>query len=321
MKLAGLVALPILIMACQKEEKGVLKPESSIFNADDLKVPSGVDTISEQEISETLNYVGSLRAGSGAALVEDSSCLQQRINALPIKADKANVSVVAEFDAKDCFAPDAMGSLTLESLPVRFVVWLGCDNKDLEALDGKMFGAVSDEVAIKCSTTGAKQGLTNLEFKLVASGTMEDDDGNPVSIRYTDRTVSAQQTADGQPCELSMEGDSWLYKNECVDVNKYEVTQFEADGRSVPKALTGDYVRLEYIDIQQSTDQTIPWFEGGHFNLTLDNWTGTVAYTGGNVAPNWTMSNGTTEMSGTLSIGGATQLIEKECGGRWIACI
>jgi hypothetical protein len=87
-------------------------------------------------------------------------------------------------------------------------------------------------------------------------------------------------------------GESWLWANGCVTISKQEVTQMNIGGKPVPEEMTADFLRLNYQNIMESKDSDAPFYESGTFEMTLNNWSSSVNYTG----------PGDEEKSGTLGL-------------------
>jgi hypothetical protein len=73
-------------------------------------------------------------------------------------------------------------------------------------------------------------------------------------------------------------------------------------GKPVPEAMTADYLRLNYVDIMESKDTNAAFYESGRYDITLNNWSGSVTYTGPKEAPSWTLKNTDEEKCGTLGL-------------------
>ena len=292
----------------KKKEEGKIKPEFSLFSEQDL-TPGALNSIPQDEVAAALAGYPALQSNSGSYGLADSAsdCLSNTINALPVTAEKSNVKLFAEIDVKDCFA-DADSGLTIEPIPLRFLVWQGCKNDDLEKLDGKTIAEVSEEANIGCSSEGSQQFIMNLDFKIIAKGeVVKGDVSFPVAYEY--RSLSAQQTADGSACTAAMDGDNWVWEDSCFHVSKQGVTQFDVGGKTIDDALVGDFLKLSYAGIAESSSSTASWYVGGRFDVILNDWTGTVTYSGADTPPAYSLVRGETTEDGSLSLAKASLLI------------
>lgn len=301
MKFVSFIALPLLFLGCKPEEKSKFTPVTSLFTANDLE-PGTVNIISADEIGEAMAMQSKLWANSSAtALMDSASCMSAKLDSLPLKADKANLSLVAVLDASECFDSAELG-LNVTSAPIRFALWMGCQNEDLEDLNGKAFGDLGDGAALKCAEESEQQTIINMEFKIVANGLVKTESGTETEVDYTYRSITATQTTEGGPCSLTSVGDSWLWANGCVTISKQDVTQMNVGGKPVPEEMTADFLLLNYQNIMESKDSNAPFYESGTFDMTLNNWSGSVTYTGPGTAPSWIMKNADEEKSGTLGL-------------------
>lgn len=296
MKLVVALALCFLAAGCAKEkEEPKVSAPSSLFEAADLQAGSPFQ-LTAAEIANEVSYATANLApdsDDSTSLTETEndpgeSCAEKKSDALAYSADKANAVIDATIDLKDCGMLDSQAgaTLTYSVAEAKLLQWFGCKNDDIEDLDGVTIAASQDKDLsfAYCKSEEDVQAMSNLIIDLQGEG--KDDDGNTVSAKI--KLIQAFQTIDGDPCVATYLDGNWTWSDGCLAVQRIIFNEGEL------------FVSATYNGIVESHDPH-PWFEGGFVDLKVNNWTGKVTYAGGNTAPTWEMTDGSTTKSGTVS--------------------
>jgi len=125
-------------------------------------------------------------------------------------------------------------------------------------------------------------------------------DAEENQISYFERSVLLLGDENLRPCEESLVEGVWNMQNDCQYVkrtarsNHYINAAFQKSSE--------DYIKLNVTSpLQYLDDSSATWFESGVFAVTLNNWTGTVAYNSDQIAPTYTMSNSIQALSDELT--------------------
>jgi hypothetical protein len=167
---------------------------------------------------------------------------------------------------------------------------------------------MSEEANIGCSSKGSQNFIFNLDFKIIAKGEIiKDDTSFPVAYEY--RSLSTLQSADGSACAATVDGDNWLWDDACFQVVKQGVSKFEVNGKAVEDALVGDYLKLSYVGITESSNSAASWYVSGRFDVILNDWTGAVTYNGSDVPPAYSLTRREITENGLLSLNDSSRAV------------
>jgi hypothetical protein len=213
--------------------------------------------------------------------------------------NKETVSFDASVDLAQCLknqagSGDSSDVASKIEANVRFLINITCPGVDLSEFSGKTINALGDEdpssglpsvLESKCGLLPAVKVFSNALFEVKFPGLFD------VSSKI------GMFNKDGGACELT-KVDGGYNKNSCLN-GTYEIAKkTEADGQQIEEK---NLVLLEAVNVVDSTDPTAVWFNGGKLNVTVNNFTGTLSYSGAAIAPTYTLASGSDSVTGQLS--------------------
>jgi hypothetical protein len=169
-----------------------------------------------------------------------------------------------------------------------------CPGVDLSEFSGKMMKELGAEetnsglpaaLESKCGSLPAVKVFGNATFVVKFPGVL--DVSTKIGIF----------NKEGGACELT-KVDGGLKLSSCLYATYEVAKKTEGDGQQKEEK---NLVLLEAVNVVDSTDPTAVWFNGGKLNVTVNNFTGALSYSGTAIAPTYTLASGSDSITGQLS--------------------
>jgi hypothetical protein len=329
-------ALALGLGACGKKEESEAKIEVAEvgFLASSDLTPSGtVNDMDADRAQMELEYSGDfyLNESDSAALTQGGDCIKALIDALVAEAGENSLKVEADIDMSDCFKTmmgtgDDGPKMTWETVTASMQIGmgLGCDGGDFSDYDGKTLGELTeDDGSIEgiCADGEARTFLLNMAMVSAATATFTME-GQEHKFEMEMRNYDAEATADVGPCEDTRDGSTWTFGT-CLSVSRSVDVKQLVDGeqRNGATANVEDYSKIVRVGVTGADDKTTRYYASGSFDVTINNWNGTVTNVDGATAPTYKLSNGDETITGTVgedsSDSGATLLARKRAMTRF----
>lgn len=211
-----------------------------------------------------------------------SSCIDENIHKIST-ANKSTLSVVGTVDATECLKAATDGeSSPFSKLSMQVAVNLTCDGADFSALNGKSFSEIDiDSVGDEKCGTNVRKAFTNVKFELGIG----------------EKTLFVKQAAftkDGGACQSSKQDGKELL-TECI------FAEYSNFASIFSETEVNELVVLTANNIVDAGGTNTPWYESGKFDVTVNNFTGSLTYKGATTAPEYSLTDGAETKSGTLS--------------------
>jgi len=198
-------------------------------------------------------------------------------------ANKSTLSVVGTVDATACLKAATDGeSSPFTKLSMQVAVNLTCDGADFSALNGKSFSEIDiDSVGDEKCGTNVRKAFSNVKFEL----------GIGEKTLFVKR---AAFTKDGGACQTSKQ-DGKEFLSECI------FAEYSNFASILSETEVNELVVLTANNIVDAGGTNTPWYESGKFDVTVNNFTGSLTYKGATTAPEYSLTDGAETKSGTLS--------------------
>lgn len=296
---AFIVILCLPLLACQEEEEEeeteYLTTLSEPFaTSTDLSAPSDVSTVSEYLAPEQLATESNIynNAPSLVLAAEDpDACVEERMGALKFSVDGDTLSTGGVIDMADCV--DGTDGISVSSFSISVYLALTCAGGDFSDYDGQsLFASTDDE-----DDFFAEEPCDGLTSSLILNMEMaiEMSDGEST---LTSNSFDFLGTDSLGACTETLSGTTFTLANDCVSVSS---SSSSFDGQT-----TSNFARLAYTGITGEGDGSATWFSAGTIAFVLNNWTGTLTFTGSETAPTYEMTDGTSTLSGSLTASSAS---------------
>jgi hypothetical protein len=260
----------------------------------DMNPPSGVVSIPDASIADVIAgemgfYLRPANPASGAA----DECQKQLGKSLKIKASETELSMDGSGTAKDCLPNSADPSTTILNGQLRVQVYLKCNDTDLSEYDGQPYHEFK-LAEVKC---GDGQMTYALQYNTKQmTKTPELELSAEISFRAT------QFRSDGGPCRISNDG-SGSRVDECVHTRTSVATGVSAAGSKAssignPRSLfPTSFSELTWrgVEYKRASDRL---FRGGKIEFKIQNWTGSMRYSG--TEPKWNATDGKSSKEGVF---------------------
>lgn len=177
-----------------------------------------------------------------------------------------------------------------------------CDNVDYSPLDGKTFLEVdqirnANKDLYKCSSAERKSAF-NVDVKMNLESVDSNAEGDQLS-KFTLNTVdrSANISALDDLCVEKQSGETYVI-DQCLALESMQGSTLIEGQPSEQSEVTITKLAMQNIILDQMG--TEPWYGGGSVDLTLANWRGNVTYSGFAQAGQFTLNDGTEQVTGLL---------------------
>ena len=316
--LSSVVCLSVIAAGCKKNDEGGSAASGAFLKPSDFPTTGLTQLTSSEALNKLQEYAGiydnmpeagTPTGGSGDSSDAIAGCLESQGPKAKI-INKETVSFDASIDLAQCLKNQAGSSTPADAaskfeFQVRFLQNVTCPGVDFSEFNGKSMKELGAEdtssglpaaLESKCGSLPAVQVFGNATVVVKFPGLF--DMSTKIGIF----------NKDGGACELT-KVDGGFKMNSCLFAT-YEVTnKTEAEGQQQEEK---NLVLLEAVNVVDSTDPTAVWFNGGTLNVTVNNFTGTLSYSGAAIAPTYTLASGSDSVTGQLSVTpSALELVSK----------
>ena len=235
-----------------------------------------------------------------------NDCANELINDSKIEAAGDSMSISASIDASECFLDSGLGAGLKISFQARLFVEARCEGGDLSALNGQSLtdlGGGPLDLDPACADALELRFHADGHFKL--SGTL-DFGGMALMIDSEEEFFSTLETAEGGPCQMTKADEEVTYDNGCLERDRKKNLRDKQNGMASPDEGKITYSELRGVDLVGGVADERPYFKSGTKAFKLANWTGVMTYTGENVRPTWTATDGTNTETGEFGTHGTS---------------
>lgn len=269
----------------------------------DVNASANTRSLAAGDIRSVVNKASELYANMPKDSNEsDDACT----NALfePIKfhsnGKSGYVGGTLNFDActKGAFSKVSALEVNKISLNFRFLVRIDCSDGDLSSFEGKSYIELTKiaESSFPChdyTTTQQSTTQTTLAYSYTVSGQKYSQ-----TEESTVYSLSAKQ--DGTPCHLKYDGANITMEGECVHSSRKIYKIANENNKTSDKEGREDVNRFILNAVKQGVSGKPTYYTSGSAGLTVNDWSGSLTYSGADKAPSWTMKKGTQTISDTL---------------------
>lgn len=314
-----LVCVSQIALSCAKknEKDTVTEITEPFIKKADLDVPSELVTKSKSSVEEDMqsaSEVDTLYANAPKSNSEGestSTCFDDPIKNIKVVAKSEKLTFGGKVDISDClktsFSKDSsdMFKITQVSGTLEVFSETSCEGVDLSSSDGKTFSEISSDGKFEKICASAAGGRTLLNSRVIFNVTLEAQGQN---ISLSKQISFAAVDAEASGCVLT-NAETTLTRPACVHLEAVKNLADSSQPDSVGKTEFKKYVMTNIVENKEGSPL---FFNSGTIDVTLSNWTGKITYSGAATAPQFSMTNGTDTITGTLSTTAGSELYGSE---------
>lgn len=290
----------------ERQAEAAAVTDESFVSSDQLSKGGNLRTLTASEVQNEINGTAGLYANkpkkpAKALDAASDKCFDDRLAAMKFHASGKKGYFASTFDFSDCLrqsfaSPSSEQAIRIDALAftLRFLIRLECTTDDLTAFDGK---SLNEMKAAAGDPSGADrppckdykslfQSSMQVNFKLSSTAVGESN-----SIEQETTTISAQAQADGSLCHYKAEGNKVMLDGDCVEASRDTFQVDKVNGRSGGKEGKEEIKKIVLKAVVEGPAKPT-YFETGSADMTLNDWTGSVTFAGGENAPTWSMKSG-----------------------------
>lgn len=274
-----------------------------------LAAGESVKTTSNSLIADKLKGMSELYANypddnepdpSGAVYVAFMECYAAAYNSITVQAQADTYIIEGTTEVGDCFETyytATFPAFTYNEITfnARIAVRETCPGRDLSEHNGTGLWDFLELEAGPCEGTSAETIYNFRSFE-----TWDWVTSSPVHIESDVEKVSAIWAADKTPCEVTVT-DSVATQKPCHNVEYDRRKKLEWDDVVQP---TQGEVEIENAintaDLSFNVDGDPLFYSTGTIDVTYNNWSGSVTYTGPATEPSYSVGDGNETVNGTL---------------------
>lgn len=292
------VGIPASIIADADLLPGVL----AAYDADDVKKeiqfdfreflanpPETTGTDCEAKLYETITLKTSGTEYRAEADLDFSTCTKERY-ASDTTYQGADFS---EFSAK---------------ATLKLIVYGNCAGVNLDEFNGKPLRTLTN--SNPCNTgTGIKATtesifITSQSGKITNIATVGSEEKLTEIFDYESTTHTIKRGTKGRTCSLMINAGIKSYDDNCEEITRTITTKdasgFEGNVNENDDINKAHYLKKMYSGVTGQADTTSSWYTGGMFEVTLNDWTGTVRYSSPTAEPIYEFNKGSETVTGTI---------------------
>ncbi|RZA26824.1 MAG: hypothetical protein EOP10_02365 [Proteobacteria bacterium] len=323
------LAASILLMSCKDDDKATAFTGTTKVTANSVSPPANLPALTAADAKEHLSSLGSspidqvsltslLLQSSGQEDEEDPAtggpgeedpatgdsdkpvsdpdpigtgpsniCFETQVEDLKLKAVGDTISVDSSVDIGSCLATYyknlGASEVKIEKAAYGFYFETSCAGGDYSAANGKNLKDAEAIFDSDCKSTISN--LSSTVFTLKGSITVQGQ-----VIKFDNESTTAISKADGTPCTITL-ANGVRTENGCVEVTR-----------------TVNAIDPAENFFQKSTSNNLTWteatpgnyFESGSLSVVVNNWKGTITYSGASTPPTYSITDGTSTETGTL---------------------
>jgi hypothetical protein len=233
----------------------------------------------------------------------DDNCYTKLFKNVKLQVSERMIFAKADLDVGSCVRETyetLSDDIKVKSSSGRILVSFGvtCGKCDFSRFEGKSLDDLQ-ELDIEEASVGGMDSvghsIGNFKFSFSAKG-----ENKSLSFVRDGVSYEASSTADGKPCTVKKSGSSQTYDGGCRNVNRRITLTDKLDGQSLETEGQEDFSKFLGRGIQSANGNN-KWYKAGSMDVTINQWTGQVTYSGVDNAPKYVLKNGKNTISGTIS--------------------
>jgi hypothetical protein len=212
---------------------------------------------------------------------------------LKFKATRTTLVLQGVYDDSECLGNTNPRLKSVNSIYVA----IACTGASFYAYDGKT------PTASDLKGLSADQLCPEGNFAILTNNVVEVSQvlppGQATDFIPSKKVTSTVMTKDGSACTFVVRNGLRQSLNECTEVT------LETTNSAPAKTLTAYYAE-KYDNLTAQLGGK--FFVGGNKKINLENWSGTISFSGPNLSPSYEISNGSKTVKGQFASGDATAL-------------
>ena len=231
----------------------------------------------------------------------DDDCTSRFLKKVKLQVSERMIFAKADLDVGSCAREtfEKSSDIKLKSGSGRMLLNLGvtCEKCDISRFGGKTLADFDEDKVAE------SLGDKDLEMHFIGNSKSTfsiKGEKKRGSFELDKVSYSALSIADGKPCPLKKSRNTMTYDDGCRSVSRSITLTNKLDGRSLEDEGQEDFKQLLYRGIQPATGNN-KWYKAGSMDVTINQWTGQVTYSGVDNAPKYVLKNGKNTISGTIS--------------------
>ena len=280
-----------------------LSLKESIVSMADLQLNAGftLQSTSESDLINALNTDDRLYNNQPNASSDQSSAASNSntdgcysYDDMIIESNKVSARGTITKDISDCVKKQPGNDApTMEQVKytLRANVYFACDDRDLSVYNGKKLGDLFSQGGKNGNSSGDLCSKGSYLFQVIMdSDIVAASDGGTYETKT--HFVSHDGAKDLGPCKVVAAGNNVTNVDQCMYFAKTEtsVTPVQPSGSSVNQ---GTLIKYNLIGISDdSSSGNNVWHKGGKIDVSYNDWSGTLIYTGSATAPKYTLRQG-----------------------------
>jgi len=255
---------------------------SSYFSG---RLTASLDTVS---VEEKIHSDEEFFANAPETDTTEDECYNTLDHAL-IKSTDTYLTVGTDIDIADCMNKTT-SHVTWEKARIRLYVKYECSSGGLEKYNGTAWSDLPEKPCPQIEGNKVLFGL-NSEIDYRGSGT---EDGKSITVK----ALNARQfgTDAGETCGVEFKGGVWVQSDGCI--------QRYLDGLDDGAA---NFIVKTYVGKSITHNDSDLFYRTGVIEFTFNNWKGSMAYSGADTAPKYTVENGKDSLTGIFEFGKFSQ--------------
>lgn len=271
----------------QAGKEGNGKAGAPIVSPTDVQAPANITALDKDKFLAALKENESdVQANSPEDDPNDP--FTKAFNSLVLSATSEKMTIDATLDLSkgltDQLKNENPEATVGASAAIRIYMEFYCPGFDTSVYNGKKATELFEDEN-PCNGNATLKHLSN--FEMILDFSLKFAEGE---FKMTSTEISMEGTPAGGAC-------TWNVSNQIHSSTEDGCHYVEVGNQTTPEGSTVNYGKFEYKNI--SRNQKGLWYLGGTIEATINNWKGTLTYSGADAAPtydNWT--DGTTTVSG-----------------------
>lgn len=188
-------------------------------------------------------------------------------------------------------------SVAIHEASMVFFSKLQCEGADLSSFHGKPANDFTDHIDEACSGASTVRIISNMkgitDFKVSFAS---------VATEQRIENYSVTMNEQGGACEYVGDSDGFYVDDGCIEMDKAVYVKYLTDGKEQEGHGKVEFTKFTSRSVKGEKKKSTPaaWYQEGSFDVQLDNWTGTVTFSGSEQVPNISFTDGSETVSGPL---------------------
>ena len=291
MKLAISLVLLGVLFSCGKtkdDETTVAATDPNQLSASDLAAPTGITVLTKADVTQNINYLSLDATFKDSPKDTTTSKCDSVFTAPKVVAAGNAIIVSATLDIKSCSNETAAAAtppsdLQLKSAIVKIYSRTECTGKDLSSYNGKTVGQIEDlNLQTFCTSGYSVVSNSRSDLEIVSQ--------TDTTYSFKTTTIDAFGTADNGPCATTITSGTFKQTG-CVEISK---SISSGSNESV------EYRKVTQKDLTWTASTADTWYKSGTMDVILNDWTGTVTFSGATTPPTYSFKKGSATVNGTV---------------------